>query len=202
VYNFCKEKDFEACVIKLYLSCSTIVIVSIYRSSTGKYFLKKLEALLNFLKDNSKDLIICGDFNINFLNDSTHKELINSLLATYSLFSTVQFPTRICNDSISTIDNIFINTVKYNNSTVHPMVKGLSDHDAQIIILRDITMSNNTSHFYLIRKINKMSVSDFNLKLSYESWEDVFSHNDMDVSFNNFLNTYLRTLYSSFPIKK
>jgi exonuclease III len=111
------EKDFEACVMKLYLSCSTIVIVSIYRSPTGnfEYFLKKLETLLNFIKDNSKELIICGDFNINFLNDSTHTQLLNSLLATYSLFSTVQFPTRICNDSISTIDNIFINTVKYNN---------------------------------------------------------------------------------------
>ena len=68
VYKFCKEKDFEACVIKLYLSCYAIGIVSIYRSPSGnfEYFLDKLEALLNFVKDNSMELILCGDYNINF----------------------------------------------------------------------------------------------------------------------------------------
>jgi hypothetical protein len=115
------------------------------------------------------EIIICGDFNINFLNDSTHKQLLNSLLATDSLFSTVQFPTRICNKSISTIDNIFINTAKCSNFMVYPMVDGMSDHDVQIIVLHDITMVNVTSHFYLTRKNNKASVLDFNLKLSYES---------------------------------
>jgi hypothetical protein len=148
------------------------------------------------------ELIICGDININFLNDSTQKQLLNSLLATYGLFSTVQFPTRICNNSISTIDYIFINTAKYNNFMVYPMVNGMSDHDAQIIILHDITVVNDTSRFYLTRKINKASVLDFNLKLSYESWDDVFSYDDINLSFNNFLNTYLRIFYSSFPIKK
>jgi len=38
--------------------------------------------------------------------------------------------------------------------------------------------------------------------LSYETCEDVFSHDDVDLSFNNFLNTYLRIFYSSFTIKK
>jgi hypothetical protein len=86
---------------------------------------------------------------------------------------------------------------------VYPiMVKGMSDRDAQIIILRDITMVNYTSHFYLTRKINKASVLDFNPKLSYKSWDDVFLCDDMNLSFNNFLNTYLRIFYSSFPIKK
>jgi len=50
------------------------------------------------------------------------------------------------------------------------MVNGISDHDAQIIILHDVTMVIDTSNFYLTRKINKASVLDFNLKLSYESW--------------------------------
>ena len=37
VYEFCKEKDFEACVIKLYLSCCTIGIVNIYRSPIREF---------------------------------------------------------------------------------------------------------------------------------------------------------------------
>ena len=81
------------------------------------------------------------------------------------------------------------------------MVNGISEHDAQIIILHDVTMVIDTSHFYLTRKINKASVLDFNLKLSCESWNDVFAHDEMNLRFNNFLNTYLRIYYSSFTIK-
>ena len=77
----------------------------------------------------------------------------------------------------------------------------MSDHDAQIIVLHDITMGNDSSHFYLIREINETSVLDFNLKLSYEFWDDVFSYDDINLSFNNFLNTFLRIFYSSFTIK-
>ena len=85
---------------------------------------------------------------------------------------------------------------------VYPMANGMSDHDAQIIILHDITVVNDTNHFYLTRKITKITVLDFNFKLSYESWDDEFSYDDMNLSFNNFLNTYLRIFHSSFPIKK
>jgi len=99
-----------------------------------------LDSLLNFVKGNSTELILCGDLNINFLNDSTQNQLLTSLLATYGLSSTVQFPTRICNNSISQIDNIFLNTTKYNNFTIYPMINGMSDHNAQIIVLHDFTM--------------------------------------------------------------
>lgn len=157
--KFCKEKDFEACVIKLYLSCNNIGVVSIYRSPSGnfEYFLNKLETLLNSIKSISVEFIICGDFNIHFLNGSTHKQLLNSLLASYGLFSTVQFPTRIFNTYlyISTIDNIFMNTVKYNNFMVYPIINGMSDHDTQIIILHDITVVSDITHFNLTWKINK-----------------------------------------------
>jgi hypothetical protein len=37
------------------------------------------------------------------------------------------------NKSIKAIDNIFIDKVKYENYSIHPLVNGLSDHNAQII---------------------------------------------------------------------
>jgi len=43
---------------------------------------------------------------------------------------------------------------------------------------------------------------DFNFKLTYESWDNVFSYDDVNLSFNNFLNIYLRIFYSSFPFEK
>jgi hypothetical protein len=175
--------------------------VSISCSGNFEYFLNKLETLLNCISINSLELIICGDFNVNFLENTTHKQLLNSLLATYGLHSTIQFPTRIANSFTSTIDNIFINTFTLNDFIVHPLINGISDHDAQIIVLHDVIIQNESNCFYFTQKFNKSLALDFNIKLSYESWDSVFSYNDVNLSFNNFLNTYLRIFYSTFTHK-
>jgi hypothetical protein len=79
------------------------------------------------------------------LNNTTHKQLLNSLLSTYGLYCTVQFPTRICNNSVSLLDSIFINIVKYDKLTVYSLVNGMSDHDAQVIVLHNITIPNDNN---------------------------------------------------------
>jgi len=53
--------------------------------------------------------------------------------------STAKFPTRISNNSCTLIDNIYINTYRHEFS-VHPLINGLSDHDAQIITLSNISI--------------------------------------------------------------
>jgi hypothetical protein len=78
----------------------------------------------------------------------------------------------------------------------------MSDHDAQIIVIHNLHVQNCNNHFYFSQKIDKCSIIDFNTKLSYESWEDIFTDNDVNTIFNNFLNTYLRIFYSRFPLKK
>jgi hypothetical protein len=42
---------------------------------------------------------------------------------------------------------------------------------------------------------------EFQLQLSYENWEEIFMEDDAYISFNRFLNIYLRIFHSSF-IKK
>jgi hypothetical protein len=55
-------------------------------------------------------------------------------------------------------------------------------------------------HIYTVtREINKHTIMNFTLLLSYENWEDVFQEKDVNILFNNFLNTYLRIFYASFP---
>jgi hypothetical protein len=102
---------------------------------------------------------------------------------------------------MTTIDNIFINAVNQNSISVYPRINGLSDHDAQIIVLHDISIRTYEKKFYFCRRFNRASAADLNLKLSYESWDNVFSYNDVNESFNNFLNIYLKIFYSSVPIR-
>jgi hypothetical protein len=54
---------------------------------------------------------IPGDINSNYFNDSTYKQSLDLILASYGLSSIVQFPARIQENSYSTIDNIY--TYKY-----------------------------------------------------------------------------------------
>jgi len=83
-------------------------------SGNFQYFIDYLEEILNMIYSSTIE-IICGDININYIIGSMHKQILDSLLASIGLCSKVQFPTRIKNNSHSAIDNIFINTFKFNN---------------------------------------------------------------------------------------
>jgi len=115
--------------------------------------------ILNLLYSNDTQLIICGDIKINMLK--TIKKNLDSLLASYNLTSTVYFPTRIQNNSVTAIDNIFINVSKLDHYIISPLVNGLSDQDAQLITINDINIKflNNTPHH--IRNVDKHGIADF-----------------------------------------
>jgi hypothetical protein len=55
-------------------------------------------------------IIICGDFNINYLVNNEKKTRLNAILQSYNLTSLVDFPTRTHLRSSTAIDNIFMDT--------------------------------------------------------------------------------------------
>ena len=65
--RYSNEKDIEICAVKLHISLHTIITVTVYRSPTGNidYFLNNLDEALNHIYNNTVDIILCGDFNIN-----------------------------------------------------------------------------------------------------------------------------------------
>ena len=75
-------------------------------------------------------------------------------------------------------------------------------HDAQILTLNDIRTHKPTAHYHTKRTINDCTILEFQVNLSYESWDNVFNGDDVDTVFNNFLNTYLRIYNHVFPLKK
>ena len=149
--QYVKEKDFEVCALNLQVASIHLLIICLYRSPTGDYtyFLNQLELVLNKLYRVSTNIILCGDFNINFLETTSRVTLLESLMASFSLFSTIKFPTRNYDNSHTLIDNIFIDINRFNFS-VKPLINGLSDHDAQTIALSDIIvlLLNNFLHTF------------------------------------------------------
>jgi hypothetical protein len=73
------------------------------------HFINGIDTVLNHLTKSNIGIIICGDINMNYMADSCSKrQQLDNLLATYNLISTVRFPTRSTNGTISAIDNVFI----------------------------------------------------------------------------------------------
>jgi len=54
----------------------------------------------------------------------------------------------------------------------------------------------------LIRTINEHTINDFLNKLSYETWDTIFSTDDVNKMFNSFVDSYLKMFYFSFPLKR
>jgi hypothetical protein len=55
----------------------------------------------------------------------------------------VNFPTGVQNSSSTAIDNIFIDSARLNSSYTAPIINGLSNHDAQFIMISDINTGIN-----------------------------------------------------------
>ena len=116
--------------------------------------------------------------------------------------SIVNFPTRIQKNSATAIDNIFTDTSKLGNYIISPIINGLSDHDAQFITLHSNIPRPPSKNYRLIRNINDHTINDFLTKLSCETWDTVFSTDDVNIIFNSSVDTYLKIFYSSFPLKR
>jgi len=116
----------------------------------------------------------------------------------------VNFPTRVNTYSASVIDNIILDKSKNENFIIEPYNNGLSDHDSQMLTLQTPSHVHSKHRLFRTgRKYDSSSISECKINLSYENWENVFdstSDNDVNVIFNNFLNTYLRIFYCSFPL--
>jgi hypothetical protein len=73
----------------------------------------------------------------------------------------VHFPTRIQNQSNTAIDNIFIDNSKFTKYTVSPVYNELSDHDAQLLGIKDINLQTVNHCSYSIGNGNKYSTEEF-----------------------------------------
>jgi hypothetical protein len=100
------EKIFEMSLIKL-PGC----IVCVYRSPDGQFdkFLNKLELVIQKLQMKDQILILCGNWNTDFLHEDGNLKDLTDLLLKYNLVNTVQSSTRITESTRTLIDVIIIN---------------------------------------------------------------------------------------------
>jgi hypothetical protein len=74
--KYCKEKDIEVCAVKLNITDRKLIMLTIYRSTSGNFnkFMKHLDGVLNTWYSNKIEFIICGDINVNYLGNCNKRQ--------------------------------------------------------------------------------------------------------------------------------
>jgi hypothetical protein len=72
--QYCIEKVIEACAAQIKVGFHSVILLCLYRSPCGNFgkFLEQLDLILKYLYKPKFEFIICGDFHVNFLIDSSH----------------------------------------------------------------------------------------------------------------------------------
>ncbi|KAG7296652.1 hypothetical protein JYU34_000923 [Plutella xylostella] len=145
----CKErKDIVALSVKhhIEISCAELnkyIIVCTYRPPTGDFitFETVMEDVLRLASNSKKEVIVCGDFNVDLLGDSPNRSKLLLLFKSFNLFNVFLEPTRITPTSATCLDNIFCNC-EFKDSSVINCLR--SDHSGQTITLVNTDKTNKT----------------------------------------------------------
>ena len=114
------------------------------------------------LYNNKYNIIICGYLNVNYLIGNNRRSQLDAVLHSYNLAGTVEFPTRFgLNSHKTAIDIVFVDTSTIGKYDQYPLINGLSDHDAQLLMLNKGQKKEKECHTYIKRKINKYTIADF-----------------------------------------
>lgn len=129
-----------------------IIYAYIYHSpkSSHSQFLNYLEQVFDCLGDHFYRIVILGDFNINWENSSFHTKKLKKLIIDASLKQLVQEPTRVTDNSTSTIEFVVSNRVVEWIVLNKPMI---SDHNIISIRIPKSAMSTNNAKLVKIKKV-------------------------------------------------
>lgn len=199
--QFACPYSFECCGVEL--KNYNLIIICVYRipNSNVDIFFEKLSLLLGKVtKSDKKQVIICGDWNIDMLKDNVKSKELKTILHNHNLYPHINVPTR----KASSIDQIATNL---DNSDVKVDIHRLavSDHDTGQSISFSVPKINTNAKstkqwFEKRRDLSQENILKFCDCISSLSFNDVYEEEDCNKSFELF-HDELRLFYDlCFPL--
>ena len=149
-----------------------------------------------------KPLLLCGDFNIDLLKNSSASQDFISSLQTSNFTHLISHPTRETSHSSTCIDNIVTN-IPHKVISSGVIQTDISDHYALFTVINEhfaeSTLHQKTSAYRRI--YSESNQEHFFNKISSEAWSSIFSETDVDKKYNNFINIFTQHIDACFPLK-
>lgn len=188
----CQEISFdfqfttENIWMKLRVSEKLFIIGVLYRppSKHINNFIEDLDNMLSFVTPTFDEVILLGDFNINFFNvDNVATNCCNS----YNLTQIINEATRISSNTL--LDPIFVsdNDMLLNSGVL--AVDNISDHNLVFCTIKH-KKTKFKQKFVTYRNFKNFNLNQFQLDLDNLPWHELISANDVNKKifiFNNFI---------------
>ena len=197
------SKNFEQMWFSINIPYRRKILMGLcYRPPAGKVpaALHTLNVTMDLLDiSNYKDLLIVGDFNINYRDRSSvgFKEL-KELERKFLIQQKITTPTRICFKSKSTIDLVFTNIEHVHSAGTYNI--SISDHLPTYLILKKCRQKKHSittkSRKY---KNYKTDVFQHDIK-SHFLWKTFWSANDVDTQWETLLSIINSVLDDCCPV--
>ena len=200
----CDQFEFM-CVSLQYCNTNNIIVAVVYRPPNTDIclFNSNYSKLVTKLSNEKNKLYITGDFNINLLNYEAHNETHCFLSEAFShfLYPVITRPTRFTPTTATLIDNIFVSNISV-NCLSGILLSDFSDHLPIFYISLD--KSNDRKSVKYIHKqnrvINEDTITSFIDTIRTISWDNIAVSNDVNQSYNNFVDTFYSLYNEKFPL--
>jgi len=195
------EMHFE--FVTAYSNILKLLIISVYRIPGGNedIFLTNFYDLLQEVYGyGHRNIVVCGDFNVNFLKISRFRSQIEFILQSFNLIVAIHEPTRITELSATAIDNFFISGDLEHRTVV--IKEGISDHTCQISTLYNVfpRLDVDGSEGVWTRFYSPRNNNYFSMLLAAADWDRLCNINDVDCAFSVFCEMLSECFQTAFPL--
>ena len=202
------NSDIELIWLQIHLThCKPTLVGCCYRPpSANVNYLDKICVTLDMVTDESKDIFLLGDLNIDWFskNCPLRKKLI-SMADICNLTQVVTQPTRISitTDGVKTstcIDHIFTNIHELCSPAVSAAV-GCSDHNL-IALTRRTKMIRSGVRIIYRRSYKRFNPDLFVNDVQDLQWSDLCQVNDVNIALNIFMDKFGKLVDKHAPLRK
>ena len=196
----------ELCLVEIKLNCSgkNLVIGSLYRppNTSCVEFVQDYEKLISNLKNENTNLVLGMDHNSDLLKASVHNstQRFLELNIDNGLYPCINRPTRLIKNSVTLIDNVFIDCNLLGRHLSRVKVDDISDHLPSIVILEHLVPKTKEPIKILSRDMRDCTIEKIKSELSVITWSEVITEN-VNSSFDGFHNIVCNVIEKHSPVK-
>ena len=178
-----------------------LIICCIYRAPNTDLALLNEHINLICSKNNSKNIYICGDFNVDLLQYDKHVETNNFIDQLYShgLQPLITRPTRITRDTKTQIDNIFTTDLNSHKQS-GILINDISDPLPVYVVTRYIQKETLNKTCIKKRVINYVTKKAFITDLEKCNWDEILAEEDVNITYNKFVNLFTNLFNTNCPV--